>query len=109
MPDRAQMAERSLELIRGAPVIGGDQAAWIDSIREIADRTLTAMQEARDERRELLSAIKMHRNATESRLGLLHDPDPLRGMAKTDRALYTAAERCERPSDRPRGSRRPDR
>lgn len=46
------------------------------------------------QRKALLSAIKIHRNATESRLKLINDGQT-KTMIKADRDLYAAAKRIE--------------
>lgn len=56
-----------------------------------------ACREPKDNQRlqELLSAIKVHRNATESRCRLLSSREATDSMLKPDRDLYIAAEQIE--------------
>ena len=44
-----------------------------------------------EERKQLLSAIKQHRNATESRLRMLNGREAIDTMLKPDQALYNLA------------------
>lgn len=51
----------------------------------------SCLQRKADQRDQLLSAIKVHRNATESRLRLLSNREGSDGMLKPDRDLYDFA------------------
>lgn len=70
---------------------------WTKQLHAELDRIEGEVDEVNAERQALLSAIKTHRNATESRVKLMDSRNEARNLIKSDRDLYEIAERIEAP------------
>jgi len=82
------------------PQGGDDENASSDSAREVLAEGGSVQCDG-VALAQLLSAIKVWRNATESRLKLLNGREPIDTMIPADRALIEAAERVEALTQQP--------